>query len=73
MWRTAALERAFRLAAATDVKIIWRARRGQCLQRIVNDEESGLARTGHRREKPLRFVAKNNTEIRIFPYSNVSK
>jgi hypothetical protein len=34
---------------------------------VVNNKESGPVRTGHRGEKLLRFFAKDNTEIRIFP------
>lgn len=35
---------------------------------IVNNKESGSAFAGHRREKLLRFVTRNNTESRIFPH-----
>lgn len=35
---------------------------------IINNKESRPALAGHRREKLLRFVARNNTESRIFPH-----
>jgi len=34
---------------------------------LIHNEQSGPARVGHKREKLLWFVAKNNTEISIFP------
>jgi len=39
---------------------------------VVHNKESGLARSGHKREKLLRFLAKDNTEMRIFSYRGVA-
>ena len=38
---------------------------------VVHNKQSGLARNGHKREKLLRFVARNNTEMRIFSHRSV--
>ena len=40
---------------------------------VVDNKESGPVRAGHKREKLLRLVGKNNTEIRIFPHRSASK
>ncbi len=39
---------------------------------VVHNKESGLARMGHKREKLLWLVARNNTEMRIFSHRSVS-
>ena len=40
---------------------------------LVHNEQSGPARAGHKREKILRFAAKHNMKIRIFPSRCASK
>ncbi len=39
---------------------------------VVHNKESGLARMGHKREKLLWLVARNNTEMLIFSHRSVS-